>query len=154
MENSLKAILIGAGVVITMIVVSIGFVLMRSGQSTALTTIGKLDRLNTEMTESQYTMYDGMEVNGSEVVNVIRKFRNDYIGIQVITKKNSGTWYINNVTPTDDGIGKINDSGRTGDISDLINEKSNEYVNPNGVFLGKLIRDENGTIVALTFTQK
>lgn len=154
MENSLKAILIGAGVVITMIVVSIGFVLMRSGQSTALTTIGKLDRLNTEMTESQYTMYDGMEVNGSEVVNVIRKFRNDYIGIQVITKKNSGTWYINNVTLTDDGIGKINDSGRTGDISDLINEKSNEYVNPNGVFLGKLIRDENGTIVALTFTQK
>ena len=29
MENSLKAIIIGAGVVITMMVVSIGFILMR-----------------------------------------------------------------------------------------------------------------------------
>ena len=36
------------------------------------------------------------------------------------------------------------------DISVAIDEKSSKYVNPNGV-LGKLVRDENGTIVALVF---
>ncbi|MDI9483331.1 MAG: hypothetical protein QM315_09120, partial [Bacillota bacterium] len=80
MENSLKAIIIGAGVVITMIVVSIGFLLMRSGQSTAQNAINRLDQISSEMSESQYTMYDGMEIRGSEVVNVLRKFKDEYIG--------------------------------------------------------------------------
>ena len=82
MENSLKAVLIGAGVVITLIVVSIGFILMRSGQTTALAAIGKLDQLNVDMTESQYTMYNNMEISGSEVINVIRKFEDEYIGVR------------------------------------------------------------------------
>ena len=43
---------------------------MRSGQSTAQSAIGKLDQINAEMSESQYTMYDGIENGGSEVVNV------------------------------------------------------------------------------------
>ena len=87
MENSLKAIIIGAGVVITMIVVSIGFLLMRSGQSTAQNAINRLDQISSEMSESQYTMYDGMEIRGSEVVNVLRKYKDEYIGICVKQKK-------------------------------------------------------------------
>jgi maltose-binding protein MalE len=153
MENSLKAVLIGAGVVITLIVVSIGFILMRSGQTTALAAIGKLDQLNVDMTESQYTMYNNMEISGSEVINVIRKFEDEYIGVKVETKKHTvGVWYINTVNVTGD-VGKITGAA-TDDISVAIDEKSSKYVNPNGVFLGKLVRDENGTIVALVFTQQ
>ncbi|NLM27724.1 MAG: hypothetical protein GX211_06045, partial [Clostridiaceae bacterium] len=99
MENSLKAIIIGAGVVITMIVVSIGFLLMRSGQSTAQNAINRLDQISSEMSESQYTMYDGMEIRGSEVVNVLRKYKDEYIGIYVKTKKSTnGVWYVYDVT--------------------------------------------------------
>ncbi len=152
MENSLKAVLIGAGVVITLIVVSIGFMLMRSGQNTALATIGKLDQLNVDMTESQYTMYDGLEVSGSEVVNIIRKFENEYIGVKVITKKDtSGKWYINNVNIASK---KINEGGTKSEVSEAIDETKENYVNPNGVFKGKLYRDENATIVGLVFTQQ
>lgn len=157
MENSLKAVLIGAGVVITLIVVSIGFILMRSGQTTALAAIGKLDQLNVDMTESQYTMYNNMEISGSEVINVIRKFEDEYIGVKVETKKHTvGVWYINTVNVTGNvtgDVGKITGAA-TDDISVAIDEKSSKYVNPNGVFLGKLVRDENGTIVALVFTQQ
>ncbi|NLX76509.1 MAG: hypothetical protein GXZ01_03935 [Clostridiaceae bacterium] len=154
MENSLKAILIGAGVVITMVVVSIGFILMRSGQNTALTTIGKLDQINVEMSESQYTIYDGTEVSGSTVVEAVRKFKGEHIGIYIRTNKNpSGTWYINNVTITDN-TGEINASGSVGAISELNYETSDKYVNRNAKFSGEIIRDKNGTIVALVFTQK
>ena len=133
MENSLKAVLIGAGVVITLIVVSIGFILMRSGQTTALAAIGKLDQLNVDMTESQYTMYNNMEISGSEVINVIRKFEDEYIGVKVETKKHTvGVWYINTVNVTGD-VGKITGAA-TDDISVAIDEKSSKYVNPNGVF--------------------
>lgn len=153
MENSLKAILIGAGVVITMIVVSIGFMLMRSGQRTAQNAIGRLDQINSEMAESQYTMYDGMETSGNEVVNVLNKFKDEYIGIQVRTKKNSGgTWYIYDVTVSNN-VGSIG-SKSTNSISNTIDEKHTQYINPNGTFIGSLIRDENGTVVALVFTQQ
>jgi hypothetical protein len=150
MENSLKAILIGAGVVITLIVVSIGFLLMRSGQSTAQTAIGKLDQINVEMADSQYTMYDDMDVRGSEVVNVLKKFKDEYIGVQVITKKNTGgEWYIN-VANTITGTL----TATSNDISDAMDEKSNEYINPNGKFKGKIVRDANGSVMAIIFTQK
>lgn len=153
MENSLKAILIGAGVVITLIVVSIGFLLMRSGQSTAQNAISKLDRINAEMSESQYTMYDGMTNRGSEVVNVLNKFKNEYIGVQVKTKKiSTGTWYIYDVTLTGD-VGEIGTESHS-EISDTMDEAHDEYINPNGKFLGELVRDENGTVVALIFTQQ
>jgi len=152
MENSLKAIIIGAGVVITMMVVSIGFILMRSGQSTALNTINRLDRINVELAESEYTMYDGMEVSGSEVVNAVRKFKDERIGIQVKTKKDSsGQWYIKAV---DIANKEFVSSGSVGNISDLIDVAKDEYVNPNGVFLGSIVRDKNGTIIALIFEQK
>jgi len=41
-----------------------------------------------------------------------------------------------------------------GNISDLIDVAKDEYVNPNGVFLGSIVRDKNGTIIALIFEQK
>ena len=151
MENALKAIIIGAGVVITMIVVSIGFLLMRSGQSTAQNAIGRLDQINAEMSESQYTMYDRIEIRGNEVVNVLNKFKDEYIGIQVETHKTS-TWYIYNVTLNGD-LGTINEKSDF-KISDTMDETNQRYINPNGKFLGRVIRDENGTVVALTFTQK
>jgi hypothetical protein len=94
-----------------------------------------------------------MEISGSEVINVIRKFEDEYIGVKVETKKHTvGVWYINTVNVTGD-VGKITGAA-TDDISVAIDEKSSKYVNPNGVFLGKLVRDENGTIVALVFTQQ
>lgn len=152
MENSLKAIIIGAGVVITMIVVSIGFLLMRSGQSTAQNAINRLDQISSEMSESQYTMYDGMEIRGSEVVNVLRKFKDEYIGIRIETKKGSKVWYIHEADIDDNvvkGLTEISNS-----ISNTMDETKNEYVNPNGVFVGSIARDENGRIAALMFVQK
>ena len=153
MENSLKAIIIGAGVVITMIVVSIGFLLMRSGQSTAQNAINRLDQISSEMSESQYTMYDGMEIRGSEVVNVLRKYKDEYIGIYVKTKKSTnGVWYVYDVTL----IGNEAEIGSpsTKSISDTMDETKDEYINPNGVFIGSIARDENGRIAALMFEQK
>lgn len=148
MENSLKAILLAAGVVITLIVASIGFLLMRSGQNTAQVAMGKLGQMNVELKEHEYTMYDGTELSGNDVINALQRFKNEYIGIQVITKKNSsGEWYIYNGS----GDSLTTASGK---ISNTMDEKSNEYINPNGKFTSKIERDSNGTIKAIIFTQK
>ncbi|NLY17604.1 MAG: hypothetical protein GX045_01300 [Clostridiaceae bacterium] len=147
MENSLKAILMSAGVVVTLIVVSIGFMLMRSGQQAAKDTMGKLGQVNEELSESQYAMYDDNEVSGYDVVNALKKFKNEYIGIYVETKKNGGKWYIYSVSG--DSL-----TASTNEMKNVMDEKSIEYINPYGKFTSEIQRDLNGTIIAIKFTQK
>ncbi|WP_066497525.1 hypothetical protein [Abyssisolibacter fermentans] len=152
MENSVKAIIIGASIAITMVIVSVGFYILRQGQDAARNTSEKISNMNTQIAESDYTMYDGLDISGSEVVNVLNKFKNQYIGIRVETgKKSTGTWYIYDVTIDDDtaNVGKKS----TNKISNVIDETKNEYINPNGRFTGKVYRDENGAISALEFIQ-
>lgn len=154
MENSTKAIIIAATVVITLALVTVGFLVLRSGQETAKSAITRLDKMNNQLAESEYLIYDQTEVSGSEVVNALRKFEGEYIGIQVITGKNvSGTSYIYNITKgATQGEGEIG-SKSSYDIGDTIDEESNEYVNPNGRFKGEVIRDKNGVIIGIVFTQ-
>lgn len=152
MENSTKAIIIAATVVITLALVTVGFLVLRSGQETAKSAITRLDKMNNQLAESEYLIYDQTEVSGSEVVNALRKFEKEHIGIQVITGKTypSGTWYINTV---DTSTGEITSTGGQ-DIMKTIDETSNEYVNPNGRFKGEIIRDKNGTITGIIFDQQ
>lgn len=150
MENSTKAIIIAASVVITLALVTVGFLILRSGQDTASSAITKLDELNNQLAESEYMIYDNTEVSGSEVVNAIKKFEKDHIGIQVITGKTSpdGKWYHNTV----DSDGNITGSGNA-DIVDAIDVEDDAYINPNGRFDAEVVRDKNGVIVAIIFDQ-
>ncbi|MCX7920457.1 MAG: hypothetical protein N3B21_00320 [Clostridia bacterium] len=153
MDNSIKAIIIGASVVICLVIVSIGFLVLRQGQDTAKVAVNKIDQMNGDLKDSDKTMYDGLEVSGSEVVNALNKFKKENIGIQVKTSKDaSGTWYIYNVTLASD-IGNLAAAAPL-NLTDALNETHNRYINPNGRFTGKVYRNENGVITAISFTQK
>jgi len=155
MDNSVKAILIGASVVITLIIVTLGFFILRQGQATVSLASNQISNLNSNLSESGYTMYDEVTVSGSEVVNAIKKFKDEHVGIKVTTNKTypSGDWYINDVDVDSSDVGEI-DGGSSNSISDTIDETKDEYINPNGKFLGEVIRDKNGVVVALRFVQK
>lgn len=151
MENATKAIIIGASIVITLVIASVGFLLMRSGQDVAKASIGKVTEMSTQVAESDFTMYDQATLSGSEVVNALRKFEKEkHFGILVKTGAiTDGKWYINTVNTT---AGTITSGGN--DIDDTIDETQTEYINPNGVFKGEVARDKNGVIIAITFTQQ
>ncbi|MGL5381762.1 hypothetical protein [Clostridium sp.] len=138
MDNSMKALIMGAGVVITLAVITIGFIILNQGQNTAKLAVSKVDKINTNILESEYTVYEGMEVSGNEVVSLISKFKNDPVTIEVVTKK-STTEYNN---------------GASGTASDTTDPKSNKYINPSGKFKGSVTRDANDVIDRLTFTQQ
>ena len=89
MENSLKGLLLAAGTIITCIVISLGFFIAREARDTAADGAGQISKLNAEFNESDKVMYDGLKVSGSEVINVINKFRNNTLAIKVVTKKKS-----------------------------------------------------------------
>lgn len=147
MENSLKGLLLAAGTIITCIVIGLGFYIAREARDTAAGGAGQISKLNAEFNESDKVMYDGLEVSGSEVVNVINKFKNGNIGIRVATKKKTVSY-----------IYAVNADGNLGDsssasVKEAQKTESANYINPNAQFIGEILRDANNTITGISFAQ-
>ncbi len=151
-ENVLGFIKWAAGIVITLAIISIAFIVFNIAKDGTMAGVNKIGNMNSQIAESDITIYDEQEVSGSEVINVIRKNKDSYLGILVKTGKNtSGTWYgysgsISGGTATLSGVSSVT-------LSNALDETSNQYINPNGRFDGKIFRDENGSAVAISFTQ-
>ena len=151
MENSLKGLLLAAGVIITCIVIGLGFYIAREARDTAANSTGQISKLNAEFTESDKTMYDGMNVSGSEVVNVINKFKNDTMGIVVSTNAGATTYYGYNISGgIDDSVLESKSNSNVKDAQKISNKN---YINPNAQFSCNVLRDKNRAIVGLKFTQ-
>ncbi|RCX13009.1 hypothetical protein DFR58_11966 [Anaerobacterium chartisolvens] len=155
MENATTAIKIGAAIVIVMVVVTIGFMVLRSGQDTAKLGLEKLGQVNSDLDTAEVSMYEGSVVSGSEVLNFIEKNKKASFGVKVITNLNTaGVCYIKEVTSTG-GIGNdISESDTDNYINIAKDVKRATYINPNGRFLGKVYKNANGAITGLLFTQQ
>lgn len=149
MENSLKGLTLAAGIIITCIIVSLGFYIAREARDTASTGTGQINELQAEFTDASKNIYDGTEVSGSEVLSAIRKFGDDSIGILVITKKNSTYYHYSFDTTT----GELGDSVKNS-YKVAQDATSDRYINPTARFSGSIIKDVNGTITGLVFSQE
>ena len=149
MENSLKGLMLAAGIIITCIIISLGFYIAREASDTASSGTGQINELHAEFADTSKTMYENTEVSGSEVINVIRKFSDEMIGIKVQTKKNT-SYYIYQFSDSD---GSLKNASSL-DYKSAQNAASANYINPTGRFLGAVVRDANGTITGLSFVQQ
>ncbi len=144
MDNSLKGLILSAGVVITCIVVGLGFYISREAKNTSNNGISQITAINSEFMDVDKTMYDGTKVSGREVAKVIQKYESELtsetITIVVYTGKMPAT-----------GTGIIFDKTNTAIATDVTSEK---YINPDASFLGAFITDDNGVVTKLTFTQQ
>lgn len=102
--------------------------------------------------ESKYTIYDGEEVTGSSVVNMIKttSSSSDDIYVLVKTKANtSGVYYVcdaNNTRLSADAQRTLMKNART--------KTNNNYITPTAKFYGEVIRNQNEAIVGIVFTQQ
>ena len=149
MANSLKGLMLAAGIIITCIIISLGFYIAREASDTASSGTGQINELQAEFADTSKTMYENTEVSGSEVINVIRKFSDEMIGIKVQTKKNT-SYYIYQFSDSD---GSLKNASSL-DYKSAQNAASANYINPTGRFLGAVVRDANGTITGLSFVQQ
>lgn len=149
MENSLKGLMMAAGIIITCIIISLGFYIAREASDTASSGTGQINELQAEFADTSKMMYDNTEVSGSEVINVIRKFGDEMLGVRVQTKKNT-SYYIYQFNDAD---GSLKNSSPL-DYKSAQVVTNNNYINPTGRFLGAVVRDANGTITGLSFVQQ
>lgn len=104
----------------------------------------KLDTLETQLDESDYTKYDGAIVSGSDVIAAIKYFMNgDPVCVTVVARNTYSYCYTDTslTTPSTESIS-------------MAQQRDNDhYINPNGKFLGEVIRDPaDNSIVGITFT--
>lgn len=151
MENSLKALILAAGVVITCIVISLGFYISREARDTSSKGVAQITKLNAEFDESDKVMYDGLPVRGSEVINVVNKFKNEELSIVVNTKKSSNQ-YGRAITIGSNNVSELG-SRVSNSIKTAQNIDSANYINQNAQFVGEILRDANNTIVGIRFVQ-
>lgn len=138
MNNANTAMKVGAGLMLTIALITLVVILYQA--STGAIIEGKNDFANTqaELSDQKYDIYESSNLTGSEVVNAIRKYaRKADFKISIKTFKDSGgTTYTK------------------GDYGETKNVTSSKYVNPSGIFMGKLDRDANGVVTGITFTQQ
>jgi hypothetical protein len=149
MKNALEGLLLAAGVIITCLVIGLGFYISREANAAATNGTGQISRMNKEFSESDKVMYDGLDVTGSEVVNAINKFKNEDISVKVSTKK-SVVYYNRLLTNSDAEIGTTSPAS----VKDTQTITNNSYINQKAQFTGEILRDANSTIIGISFKQK
>lgn len=152
MDSGLRALLLGAGTVITCIVISLAFYITRGSRDTATSAFSNISKINAEFNESDKVMYDGLSVAGSEVINVINKYKNEKLSIVVRTKKSEINYGYDITGNNADGWEL--DKASTRSINNAKDIKDLAYINQSSQFTGEILRDKNNTITGIKFTQE
>jgi hypothetical protein len=88
-------------------------------------------------------MYDGNEVNGSDIVNLIKKILGDYTNLETspvyvyVKTSLAENTYTNNIY-----------------IPYIKNFTDTRYIKPTAVFTGGVVKNKNDVIIGIKFIQK
>lgn len=148
MENSTKAIIIAASIVITLAIVSIGVFVLNLSKGAINEVEDQMIDFTTSIREGNYTKFDGQETNGATVISLIDSLKsssNSSVGVSVKTNSGSTKWYVYDAS-NPDSLSK----------ADPYYKKNNDpnNINPSGIFKGEVVRNDNDEIVAVTFEQQ
>ncbi len=144
MENSLKGLILASGVVITCIIVSLGFFIAREAKNAANNGLSQISEIAMS-DDVMMKLYDGLRVSGKEVLEVVDKYGTELIDgslvIQVITGRTEGERH------------KIMFDTELADTAAARDYSNADYINPNGTFDGSVTTDAKGR-VTMKFAQR
>ena len=110
----------------------------------------KIDQTIGSMTDFDLAVYDGKSIQGDALTKLIKDIgdKKIQISIGVDTIKSQGcVYYVNKYDGKELMLGEAASSIST-------TKTDAEYINPNGTFLGKVIRNDNKDIVCIEFEQQ
>jgi len=151
MNNGLKALLIAAGIIITCIVAGLAFQNTREGKAQASSAFAQFNTTMSEYQDLGKSMYDGLLVSGAEVRRLIENSitSKEYVQIWVVTGDGAEKGYVyENFEAESKKLSKETKELPSDD------KGSDGYINSRAVFLGSIVKDENGVIVQISFEQQ
>lgn len=142
MNNVCKFLLLAFSLGITCLLISTFGRVADAGFKTSDKAIDRLDDFNNSLSESDIMMYDGQKVVGSDVVNFIKKTLGPY------DKGEDASIYV--YVSTSMACNTYSDGGFIKDIQDFSSDK---YIKPIANFSCSVIRNANGVIDRIEFSQ-
>ncbi len=152
MDNSLKGLLLAAGVIITCVVVGLGFYISREAKNISASGASQITSMNSEYQDVAKTMYDGLIISGREVLAVLEKFRGELEDGTFLVTVHTGKTQGSDAGGIEYGGDDENDMDSA--IAGAMDKSDDAYVNPNAKFLGEITYDDNDVINGLVFTQQ
>lgn len=151
MNNGLKALLIAVGIIITCIVAGLAFQNTREGKAQASSAFAQFNTTMSEYQDLGKSMYDGLLVSGAEVRRLIENSitAKEYVQIKVLTGDGVERGYVYETFDTESK--KLMRESKTLPSDE---KGSDGYINSRAVFLGSIMKDENGIIVQIAFEQQ
>ncbi len=153
-SDAVKFLILAATIVVVCILCAVGFKMANEGKSSVASGTNKYNEMVSGQDDSEYTAYDGNTVLGSQLSDLIKQTidSNKFLGIRVKTTGNEeGVCY--NYTLTKDG-----DHYKPTEIENkeyaTMDKLNPDYINPFSLFYGKILKDLNGNIIGLEFTQE
>lgn len=137
MDNILKALILGASVLLVIGVISISIVLFNSGQEIVKKSEQDMADISQAISMKKFENYNNTVVSGSQVINVIRMY-SENANINVIVTTGSGT------TVTYNSTNKYS-------ITDPTDAR---YINPTGKFISTITVNANKVVTAINFQQQ
>lgn len=155
MENATKAIIIAASVLITMAIVSLGFLVFNLAQNFGNKGLTEAEIKLIKLLEDKYTKYEDSTVSGFGVISAIEECQDssdEKVGVCVVTGVGGATntnWYVFDASDID------HPTAASKKIEDAKNiDKPETYINPAGKFKASVQRDSRKKIASITFVQQ
>lgn len=145
MNNAQRALLVAAGLFLTIALITLVVNLFSSAQEASKQAQNEFTTMQNELAATQFSMYDNAIVTGSQVKAAIRKYINrEGFFIQVTTGKNRAAGE----------SGLVYGPNGTRNLNQAEDVTSNHYINPSGKFKGQVIYDQNQVVIGIIFQQQ
>lgn len=152
-ENPNIGMRVGAGIFLTIMIITIVVGLTLAGQDSAKQGQEKMTTITTTISSTEFNTYANTRMTGSQVLNAIRQYMDQsQFGIQVTTGKGTTSFYGNTFNPTD-GTVSGGPSDKNKDLRTAEDPTQSSYINPSGKFSSNIVRDTNDVIVGIVFKQ-
>ncbi len=133
-ENVQKSLVMGASIMVTIGIISIGLMIFGQGSSLVKASSKNIVDLTEELNGKRYIAYEDTVMSGSEVVNAINTYTKKQLKIEVKTSESADACtYTSSYTNND-----VNDE---------------DYINVLGTFESDLIVNENGVVNGIRLNQ-
>lgn len=161
LSEATKVLILVATVIIVCVLCAVGFKITNEGKSSVNAATNNLNNMTSQYSDIDKAIYDGATVQGSEVVNLIKKVINseEYVAIRVSTKADSNKDYnytFNAISRTGSTTTQATLGTRITDTADSqisSNKADKHYINPQASFSGKVYKDANNIIICIEFIQ-
>lgn len=139
-EIGVKGLILAVTVIIAVILSALALYMANTSKSTINSGTTQYTQLTSEYSEINATMYDGLDVSGAKVVEVIKDMAKEGGTVKVTVKTKLNT-------------AGVSYQGSTTTYTLADSPTDNNHINETGTFRGEVVKNDNQMVTEIIFTQ-